>query len=565
MYSKCGTLTDLTKVFDEMPMRDTVSWNTVVSGFLRNGEFDKGFRYFKQMRKSGFCWFDQATLTTILSACDGVEFCYVNKMMHGLVILTGYEREISVGNALISSYLKCGCLSSGRRVFDEMFDRNVITWTAMISGLVQNELYKESLELFNEMRLGSVCPNSLTYLSPLMACSGLQALKEGRQIHGLLCKLGIQSELCIESSLMDMYSKCGNVNDAWQIFEAAQDLDEVSMTVILVGLAQNGFEEEAKRFFVKIFQSGFEIDPNMLSAVLGVFGEDTSLGLGKQIHSLSIKRNFGFNSYVCNGLINMYSKCGDLEESVKVFSRMSLRNSISWNSMIAAYARHGDGYRALQLYEEMRSKGIEPTDVTFLSLLHACSHVGLVEKGMEVLKSMTDVHGIIPRAEHYACVVDMLGRAGLLIEAKTFIEGLPIKPDVLVWQALLGACGILGDSEMGKYAADQLLLGTPESPVPYISMANIYSSRGKWKERASTIKRMKEMGVVKETGTSWIEIEKKIHSFVVQDRMHPQAEIINGVLEELFGLMLDESYVADNRLIVMSVIHIPVLKGCTTQ
>ncbi|XVF57442.1 hypothetical protein PTKIN_Ptkin06aG0205700 [Pterospermum kingtungense] len=141
---------------------------------------------------------------------------------------------------------------------------------------------------------------------------------------------------------------------------------------------------------------------------------------------------------------------------------------------------------------------------------------------------MIDVHGIIPRAEHYACVVDMLGRAGLLNEAKTFIEGLPIKPDVLVWQALLGACGILGDSEMGKYAADQLVLETPESPVPYISMANIYSSRGKWKERASTIKRMKEMGVVKETGTSWIEIEKKIHSFVVQDRMHPQAESYTG-------------------------------------
>ncbi|KAK6233114.1 hypothetical protein SCA6_003187 [Theobroma cacao] len=506
MCSKCGTLTDLTKLFDEMPMKDTVSWNTMISGFLRNGEFDNGFRYFKQMRKSGFCSFDQATLTTILSACDGVEFCCVNKMMHGLLFLNGYEREISVGNALITSYSKCGCLSSGRQVFDEMFERNVITWTAMISGLVQNELYEESLELFNEMRLGSVCPNSLTYLSSLMACSGLQALKEGRQIHGLLWKLGIQSELCIESSLMDMYSKCGSVNDAWQIFESAQDLDEVSMTVILVGLAQNGFEEEAKRFFVRMFESGIEIDPNMLSAVFGIFGEDTSLGL--------------------------------------------------------AFARHGDGYRALQLYEEMRSEGIEPTDVTFLSLLHACSHVGLVEKGMELLKSMTEVHGILPRAEHYASVVDMLGRAGLLNEAKTLIEGLPFKPDVLVWQALLGACGIHGDFEMGKYAADQLLIATPESPVPYVSMANICSLRGKWKERARTIKRMKEVGVVKETGISWIETEKKVHSFVVQDRIHPQAEAVYGVLKELFRLMLDEGYVP-NESFTFSYIDQDARGGCT--
>ncbi|XP_038998900.1 LOW QUALITY PROTEIN: pentatricopeptide repeat-containing protein At3g05340-like [Hibiscus syriacus] len=542
MYSRCGTLTVLSKLFDEMPMRDTVSWNTIVSGVLRNGEFGKGFAYFKQMRESGFCWFDQATLTTILSACDRVEFCSVVKMMHGLVFFSGLK-EIRVGNSLITSYFKCGCVSSGRRVFDVMFERNVITWTATISGLVQNEMYDESLELFNQMRSGSVCPNSLTYLSSLTACSGLKALMEGRQIHGLLWKLGIQSELCIESSLMDMYSKCGNVNDAWQIFESAQDLDEVSMTVILVGLAQNGFEEEAKLFFVKVFKSGIEIDPNILSAVLGVFDEDTSLGLGKQIHCLSIKRSFGFNSYVSNGLINMYSKCGDLEESAKVFTRMSQRNSISWNSMIAAFARHGDGCRALKLYEEMKSEGIAPTDVTFLSLLHACSHVGLVEKGMEVLKSMTDVYGIIPRAEHYACVVDMLGRAGLLSEAKTFIEGLHVKPNVLVWQALLGACSIHGDSEIGKYAANQLILETPESPVPYISMANIYSSRGKWKERARTIKRMKEIRVSKETGISWIEIEKKVHSFVVQDRMHPQAEAVYGILEELSELMLDEDYV----------------------
>ncbi|KAK8545993.1 hypothetical protein V6N13_067234 [Hibiscus sabdariffa] len=286
----------------------------------------------------------------------------------------------------------------------------------------------------------------------------------------------------------------------------------------------------------------------MLSAVLGVFGEETSLGLGKQIHSLSIKRSFGFNSYVSNGLINMYSKCGDLEESAKVFARMSQRNTVSWNSLIAAFARHWDGCRALQLYEEMRSEGIPPTDVTFLSLLHACSHVGLVEKGMEVLKSMTDVYGIIPRAEHYACVVDMLGRAGLISEAKTFIEGLPVKPDVLVWQALIGACSIHGDSEIGKYADNQLITETPESSVPYVSMANIYSTRGKWKERARTIKRMKEIEVSKETGISWIEIENKVHSFVVQDRMHPQAEAIYGVLEELLELMLDEGYVTPTRV-----------------
>ncbi|KAK1582651.1 hypothetical protein Q3G72_016991 [Acer saccharum] len=400
------------------------------------------------------------------------------------------------------------------------------------------------------MRHGLVNPNTLTYLGLLMACSGLQALSEGRQIHGVLWKLGIQTDFCIESALMDMYSKCGSVEDSWRIYESAEELDEVSMTVILVGFAQNGFEEKAKHFFAKMVKAGIEIVPNMVSAVLGVFGVDTSLGLGKQIHSLIIKRSFTANPFVSNGLINLYSKCGDLEESIKVFSRMPHRNSISWNSMIAAFARHGDGSRALQLYEEMRLEGVEPTDVTFLSLLHACSHVGLVEKGMEFLKSMTEVHRMPPRTEHYTCIVDMLGRAGLLNEAKSFIEGLPVKPDEQVWQALLGACSIHSDSEIGKYAADQLFLASPESPATYILMANIYSSKGRWKERARIIKRMKEMGVDKDSGVSWIEIEKKIHSFVVDDRLHPQTEIIYRVLVELFGLMIDEGYVPDKRFIL---------------
>lgn len=543
VYFKCGQFSYAVKLFDNMGMKDTVSWNTMISGFLRNGEFDVGFGYFKQMSGSDFYRFDRATLTSILAAFDGPEFCHLNKMMHGLVVLNGFERETAVGNALITSYCKCVCFGSGRRVFEEMFEKNVITWTAMISGLAQNELYVESLELFLEMRSGVVDPNSLTYLASLIACSGLQAISVGRQIHGLAWKLGIQSDLCIESALMDMYSKCGSVEDAWRIFESTEELDEISMTVILVGFAQNGFESEAIQIFAKMMKAGIEIDPNMVSAVLGVFGVDTSLGLGKQLHSLIVKKSFGHNSFVCNGLINMYSKCGELEDSVKVFSRMPQRNSISWNSMIAAFARHGDGSKALQLYEEMKMDGVQPTDVTFLSLLHACSHVGFVERGMEFLNSMNEDPGMSPRPEHYACVVDMLGRAGLLTEAKNFIEGLPENPGILVWQALLGACSIHGDSEIGKYAADQLLLAAPETPAPYVLLANIYSSEGRWKERARTIKGMKEMGVAKETGISWIEIENKVQSFVVGDRMHPQAEIIYGVLAELYRLMTDEGYV----------------------
>ncbi|KAJ8772015.1 hypothetical protein K2173_027192 [Erythroxylum novogranatense] len=549
MYSKCGVLVDAVKLFEEIPKRDTVSWNTIISGFLRHGDMSVGFSFFKQMQHLGIYRLDQATLTTTLSACDRTEFIHISKMLHGLAFSIGLEWEITVGNALITSYFRCGCYGSGRQVFDEMLERNVVTWTAIMSGLARNKLYEDSLRMLVKMRRQLVKPNLLTYLSSLVACSGLQALMGGRQIHGLVCKLGIESEMCVESALMDMYAKCGIVEDAWQIFECAEEFDEVSMTVILTGFVQNGFEEQAVHMFVKIMKAGYEIDPNMVSAVLGVFGEDNSLALGKQIHSLIVKRSFGSNVFVGNGLINMYSKCGDIDESVKIFNRMQRRNLVSWNSMIATFACHGVGIRALQLYEVMRLERVEPTDVTFLSLLHACSHVGLVDKGMEFLKSMTEVYGIRPRSEHYSCVVDMLGRAGHLSEAKNFIEGLPVKSDALVWQALLGACSVYGNAEIGKYAAEKLFLLEPGKPAPYILLANMYSSEGRWKERARTIKRMKEARVAKETGISWIEIENKVHKFVVGDRMHPQSEIINLVLAKLFEPMRDEGYEPEKRLL----------------
>ncbi|CAN8269899.1 unnamed protein product [Cochlearia groenlandica] len=543
LYVRRGKLHDALKLFDEMPMKDNVSQNTVFSGFLRNREIKSGFLLLKRMLHcSG--GFDQATLTIVLSVCDDSEFSLVTKMIHALSVLSGYDKEMTVGNSLITSYFKCGCSVSGRRVFDEMVQRNVITWTAVISGLVHNELHEDGLRLLSLMHRGLVQPNSVTYLNALAACAGSQSIIEGRQVHGLLWKLGIESELCIESVLMDMYSKCGSIEDAWNIFESTEEIDEVSMTVMLVGLAQNGLEEEAIQFFSKMLQAGIEIDANVVSAVLGVSFVDNSLSLGKQLHSLVIKRRFSGNTFVNNGLINMYSKCGDLTDSLTVFRRMSKRNYVSWNSMIAAFARHGHGLAALKLYEEMITQDVKPTDVTFLSLLHACSHVGLIDKGQELLRTMQDVHGIKPRTEHYACIIDMLGRAGLLKEAETFIDSLPMKPDCLIWQALLGACSFHGDTETGKHAAKKLLHIAPDSSAAHILMANIYSSRGNWKERAKTVKRMKATGVTKETGVSWIEIKNRIHSFVVDEKLHPQAEHVYDVLSELYPVM---GYKPDKR------------------
>ncbi|XP_073129214.1 pentatricopeptide repeat-containing protein At3g05340 [Henckelia pumila] len=539
-YGKYGQLCDAVKLFEDMPLKDTVSWNSLISVFLKHGNLELGFRYFREMIGSGVYRFDHVSLTSVLWAChgSGTESVRIVKMIHTLVISCGYGKEISVGNALMTSYFRCLASVQGVTVFYEMEERNVITWTAVISGLAQNEFYDESLKLFADMYHSAVVsPNHLTYLTALMACSGLQTHKEGAQVHGVVWKLGMQSDICIQSALMDMYSKCSRVEEAWLIFESGEIFDEVSVTVMLTGFAQNGFEEEAIRMFVKMVNVGAKLDPNMVSAILGVCGIDAAWGLGVQVHTSVIKEGFTSNVFVSNGLINMYAKCAELEESVKVFDSMPQKNQVSWNSMIAAFAQHGNALKALHFYDEMNSKGVEPTQVTFLSLLHVCSHAGLVHKGMEFLKSMETTYGMHPRPDHYACIIDMLGRAGLIKEAKNFIEMLPVKPDVLVWQALLGACSIYGDIDTGEYAADQLAEAAPDSPAPYISMANIYSSRERWKERAHTIKKMKERGIAKEMGISWIEIEKQIHSFVVADTLGDDA---CNLLLKLFRHMKDE-------------------------
>lgn len=519
MYSRCNDLASASKLFDEMTHKDAVTYNSMLSAIFRNTQnFSAGIHFYNS---AAGMLYDHATLTTILSECEST--CHV-EMMHSVVLGSGYQVEVSVGNALLTAYFRCELPGSGRKVFDGMSVKNVITWTAMVSGLHQVKLYDESLWVFREMRKCAVMANPVTFSSALMACGGARAVGQGRQIHGIILKHGVNRELHVESTLMDMYSKSGAVDDACRVFESIGDPDKISQTVILVGLAQNNFEQKAVDLFVKMVNNNsIEIDTDIVSGVLGAFGDYAPLSLGKQIHSLSTKKRFDSNVFVSNGLINMYSKCGDLQSSYKIFTAVTNRNSVTWTSIISASARHGLADEALRLYETMRSPSHpDPTDTTFLSLLHACSHAGAVEKGMKYLKSMSDDHNLEPRPEHYACVVDMLGRAARLEEAKLFIESIParVRSNALIWQTLLGACGIHGDLGMGRHAAEKLQVLAPECPAGYVLLANLCSFRGDWRERGRILKKMRDVGVKKDVGMSWIEIAGVVHRFVVGDETH---------------------------------------------
>ncbi|KAM3400807.1 hypothetical protein ACQJBY_005570 [Aegilops geniculata] len=550
MYARCGRHDDATRVFDEMRVRDSISWNSLISSAAASSSgANDALLQFRRMLRSGLSC-DHATFTTVLSVCARAVSLPACAMVHGLVISGGFEGEVSVGNALVTAYFECGSPGSAKRAFQGMAERNVITWTAMISGMARAELYEDSILLFRQMRR-TVDANNATYSSSLLACAGSLAAKEGKQIHGLIVKAGLATDLHVESGLMDVYSKCGLMEDALSVFRACWQPDEVFLTVILVGFAQNGLEEKAFELFAEMAGEGICIDTNMVSAVLGAFGASAPIALGKQIHALVIKKCFGRNIYVCNGLINMYSKCGELQESVQVFDETPSKNSISWNSIIAAFARHGQGSEVFQLFESMKADGANPTDVTFLSLLHGCSHVGSAKKGLEILNSMSSQYGVLPRVEHYACVVDMLGRAGQLDDAKSFIEDGPFKDSAILWQALMGACSFHQNLEIGKYAAEKLLLVDPESPASYVLLSNIYSAEGRWDDRAKVMKKMREMGLRKDTGKSWIELEKEVHSFIVGSlTSRPHSAPVDDLLLQLSAVAGDhqDDVMEDNAL-----------------
>ncbi|KAF3787683.1 Pentatricopeptide repeat-containing protein [Nymphaea thermarum] len=511
MYCKCGRLPEALRIFQSIRDRDTVSWNAIISGCMTNDYIDEGWKFFKRM-KSGSpsaVRIDSATLTTILASCSDHHHFPQLMMIHGVVIVNGFGGEVAVCNALLTGCFNCGKVEYAIQLFDEMSMRNVVSWTAAISGLAQENMAVESIELFRKMRGSSdgVQPNASTITASLMACSCLGHLKLGRQIHGVFLKIGLRIDAYVESSLVDMYAKCALVDDAWKVFETSEHKDTVSMTAMLVGFSLNGYEEAALQLFRQMMTektTEVQQDQTLISAVLGVC---SSLSLGKQIHSTIIKTCLFKNVFVANSLISMYFDSGALEDAVKVFGEMGEgKNSVSWNTMIDGFANHGHFLRALQLYDEMRLNGHHPSDVTFLSLLHACSHGGLIDKGLQFFSSMIEEYKMKPRMEHYACVVDMLGRAGLLSKAKAIIHNMPMLPGAVIWQALLGACGIHGDEETARYAASRLMLLESEKSETYALLSNVYSMAGRWDEKLRVYGKMKRHGISKEAGLSWIEV-----------------------------------------------------------
>lgn len=554
-----GDLELAKKLFDEMPEKNSVTWTLMITRFTQLGSPRDAIRLFLDMVVAGF-YPDQFTFSSCLSACSELGLLNIGQQLHSWVIKYGLCLDVCVGCSLVDMYAKCAVdrsMDDSRKAFDRMPEHNVMSWTAIITSYVQKGgSDNEAIELYCRMITeGRVKPNHFTFATLLKACGNLFNPRLGEQIQGHALKFGLSTINCVGNSLISMYAKNDRVEDARKAFKFMFEKNVVSYNALVDGYTRNLDSDEAFELFnqIETSSSSFGVDAFTFASLLSGAASVGAVGKGEQLHARLLKAGFECNLCICNALISMYTRCGDIEAGFRVFNEMEDRNVISWTSIITGFAKHGYAKRALELFNQMLNSGVEPNEVTYIGVLSACSHAGLIDEGWSHFERMYKEHGIRPRMDHYACMVDVLGRSGFVDKALEFIHSMPLTADALVWRTLLGACRVRGDTEVGKRAAEMILEQDPNDPAAHVLLSNLYASKGQWEKVGKIRKGMKERSLSKEAGCSWIEIGNKVHKFHVGDTKHPEAREIYEELERLARRIKELGYVADTNFVLHQV------------
>ncbi|MCL7025303.1 hypothetical protein MKW94_028444 [Papaver nudicaule] len=546
-YTKESQMNIAHKLFDEIPQPDLVSWNTLISGYADCGEIRPAMGLLSRMREMGLDM-DGFTLSGAITACS--EDVGLIKQIHSMGITAGLNCFVSVGNALLTYYSKNGLLMEAKRIFDEMgFIKDVVSWNSMVVAYGQHREGSKALGLFQEMVHRGFAVDMFTLASVLTAFTCVKDLSGGVQFHAQLIKSGFNQNSHVGSGLIDLYWKCRNGSDAMKVFKEIPRPDLVLWNTMISGYSQNEeFPEEAVDCFRQVLRVGYSPDDCSFVCAISACSNLSSSSLGRQMHSLALKSHIPKNQIsVNNALIAMYSKCASLQDARQVFEKMSEHNNVSFNSIIAGYAQHGHGTESLLLFQRMLEAEVAPTSITFISVLSACAHTGKVEEGRHYFSLMKEKFGIEPLTQHYSCMIDLLGRAGKLNEAEKLVDAMPFDPGSIGWAALLGACRTYGNVELGVKAANHLIQLEPHNAAPYIMLANIYATVGKWEEYAEIRKNMRDKRVQKSPGRSWIEVNRIFHTFVAEDTSHRQIREIHKFLEGMSEKMKLAGYVPDVR------------------
>ncbi|CAN6241482.1 unnamed protein product [Urochloa humidicola] len=546
MYAKCGKLAMAGEVFDGMPERNVVSWTALMVGFLQHGEARECLRLLGEMRASSEAAPNEYTLSASLKACCVAGDTGAGVRIHGLCVRTGYEEHGVVANSLVLMYSKGGRIADARRVFDGADGfRNLVTWNAMISGYAHAGRGRDALLVFQEMQVQGEQADEFTFASLLKVCSRLGAARQGAQVHAAMTARGLSNAI-LAGALVDLYAKCRCLPVAMQVFESLERKNAIQWTAVVVGHAQEGRVAEAMELFRRFWRSGVRADAHVLSSIVGVLADFALIEQGRQVHCYAMK-NPADDVSLGNSMVDLYLKCGLVDEAERLFHEMPARNVVSWTAMINGLGKHGLGREAIRMFERMGEDGVEPDDVAYLALLSACSHAGLVKECRLYFSRIRQDRRISPKAEHYACMVDLLGRAGQLSEAKDLILTMPMEPTVGIWQTLLSACRVHRDVAVAREAGGVLLAVDGDNPANYVMLANVLAEAGEWRACHEVRDAMRRRGLKKQGGCSWVELDKEVHFFYGGgDHAHPQAADIRRVLRDVETTMREQlGYTAD--------------------
>lgn len=496
-------------VFDAMWDRSVVSWNAMISGYFKNGCAGKALEVFNRMVDSGLEP-DHATVVSVLPACGYLKELEAGRRVHMFVENKGLGNSIVVMNALVDMYVKCDSMDEARFVFDTMNEKDVVTWTSMTNGYILKGDARSALALCRLMQLEDIMPNSVTIASLLSVCGNSYHFSDGKSIHGWAIRQKLESEVIVETALIDMYAKCKRIDLSFLVFARTSKSITSQWNALLSGYVRNDLAREAIELFKQMQFEAIDADDATLNSFLPSYTITGDLHQAMNVHSYVIKSGFLSSIEVATGLIDIYSKCGSLELAHNIFNGIpkQLKDIIVWSVIVAGYAMHGDGASAILLFRQMIQSGVEPNEVTFTSVLHACSHAGLVDEGLNLFKFMLDNHRATPCSDHYTCIVDLLGRAGRLNEAYDLIRTMPFRPNHAVWGALLGACVIHENVELGEVAAKWLFELEPDNTGNYVLVSKIYAASRRWKDVENVRNKMNEIGLRKSPAHSLIEVRR---------------------------------------------------------
>ncbi|KAK4765349.1 hypothetical protein SAY86_026439 [Trapa natans] len=532
-----GKIDHARKVFEHIPSPHASLWNAMFKGYCQSEMYRDVvvlFSYMKGMDIMPNCF----TFPIVLKSCGKIGALVEGREVHCLLIKAGFKGNPFIGTSLIDMYSGGREIDSAFKAFSELLDRNVVAWTSMVNS------YISCGDIASARRIFDLAPERDIVLWNTMVSGYIEKgdMLGARKLFDQMPNHDVMSW----NTMLNGYMNTGNVDSAVKLFEEMPERNIFSWNGLIGGYSHNGHLSQVLESFQRMLVEA-SMAPNdaTLVTVLSACTRLGALDLGKWIHTYSEENGYRGNVYVGNALMDMYAKCGIVENAVDVFMKMESKDLISWNTIINCLAVHSRGAEALSMFQQMKHANVKPDGITFLGILSACTHMGLVSDGFSYFQSMIDDYLIVPQIEHYGCMVDLLGRTGLLVQAVDFVSKMPIKADAVIWTALLGACKIYKNVEVAELALERLIEIEPKNPSNYVMLSNIYGDLGRWKDMARLKLAMKETGFKKQPGCSSIELDDGVVEFFSLDERHPDKDAIYGVLKDLFKLSRSHGHVPD--------------------